>query len=70
MDMIRCDWANKSELEKIYHDTKWGKPVHDDKEIFKMFSLEGMQAGLSWLQFFQSGIVSVRHLTILIQIRS
>lgn len=48
MDMIRCDWANKSELEKIYHDTKWGKPVHDDKEIFKMLSLEGMQAGLSW----------------------
>jgi DNA-3-methyladenine glycosylase I len=48
MDVIRCDWANKSELEKHYHDTQWGKPVHNDKELFKMLILEGKQAGLSW----------------------
>lgn len=48
MDVIRCDWANKSELEKQYHDTQWGKPVHNDKELFKMLILEGKQAGLSW----------------------
>lgn len=48
MENLRCEWANKSELDKIYHDTKWGKEVHDDKELFKMLILEGKQAGLSW----------------------
>ncbi len=48
MDTIRCDWANRSELEKKYHDTQWGKPVHNDKELFKRLILEGKQAGLSW----------------------
>jgi len=35
-------------LEQEYHDTQWGIPVHDDKTLFKMLILEGMQAGLSW----------------------
>lgn len=48
MAVIRCDWANKTELEKNYHDTQWGKPVHNDKELFKMLILECKQAGLSW----------------------
>lgn len=48
MAIVRCDWANKTELEKNYHDTCWGKPIHDDKELFKMLILEGKQAGLSW----------------------
>lgn len=48
MNIVRCNWANKTELEKHYHDTKWGKPVHNDKELFKMLILEGKQAGLSW----------------------
>ena len=46
--IIRCDWANKSELEKKYHDEEWGIPVHNDKKLFKMLILEGKQAGLSW----------------------
>ena len=46
--IIRCDWANKSELEQKYHDEEWGIPVHDDKKLFKMLILEGKQAGLSW----------------------
>jgi len=44
----RCDWANNNLLEQEYHDTKWGIPVFDDKELFKVLCLEGMQAGLSW----------------------
>lgn len=48
MTITRCAWANKSELEQTYHDTKWGKPLHDEQELFKMLCLEGMQAGLSW----------------------
>ena len=46
--LTRCDWANQSQLEQEYHDTVWGVPVHDDKQLFKMLQLEGQQAGLSW----------------------
>jgi DNA-3-methyladenine glycosylase I len=31
-----------------YHDTEWGRPVHDDRRLFEMLLLEGAQAGLSW----------------------
>jgi DNA-3-methyladenine glycosylase I len=31
-----------------YHDQEWGVPVHDDRHLFEMLALEGMQAGLSW----------------------
>jgi len=44
----RCDWADKSLIEQEYHDQKWGKPVYNDRELFKMLILESMQAGLSW----------------------
>lgn len=46
--MDRCEWANKSELEQIYHDNEWGVPIHDDKNLFEFLILEGAQAGLSW----------------------
>jgi len=32
-----------------YHDNEWGRPVHDDVKLFEMLTLEGAQAGLSWL---------------------
>jgi len=31
-----------------YHDNEWGRPVHDDRQLFEMLILEGAQAGLSW----------------------
>jgi DNA-3-methyladenine glycosylase I len=31
-----------------YHDGEWGVPVHDDRALFELLSLEGAQAGLSW----------------------
>lgn len=31
-----------------YHDEEWGRPVHDDRLLFEMLTLEGAQAGLSW----------------------
>jgi len=46
--MQRCSWANQSELEKQYHDTEWGLPLHDDQKLFEFICLEGAQAGLSW----------------------
>ena len=44
----RCSWAT-TDLYKDYHDNEWGRPVHDDRKLFEMLILEGMQAGLSWL---------------------
>ena len=32
-----------------YHDEEWGLPVHDDRRLFEFLTLEGAQAGLSWL---------------------
>lgn len=31
-----------------YHDEEWGVPVHDDRTLFELLTLEGAQAGLSW----------------------
>ena len=31
-----------------YHDDEWGVPVHDDRRLYEMLTLEGAQAGLSW----------------------
>lgn len=45
--MKRCDWA-KNDLAIQYHDTEWGKPLHDDQKLFEFLILEGAQAGLSW----------------------
>ncbi|MDR2690519.1 MAG: DNA-3-methyladenine glycosylase I [Azoarcus sp.] len=47
-EIIRCDWANANLLTQQYHDHKWGIPVHNERELFKMLILEGQQAGLSW----------------------
>jgi DNA-3-methyladenine glycosylase I len=32
-----------------YHDEDWGVPTHDDRALFELLTLEGAQAGLSWL---------------------
>lgn len=44
----RCAWA-KDPLNQIYHDREWGVPVYDDIVFFEFLTLEGAQAGLSWL---------------------
>ena len=31
-----------------YHDDEWGRPCHDDIELFERLALESFQAGLSW----------------------
>lgn len=47
MKMKRCAWAYNDELRE-YHDHVWGKEQHDERMLFKMLILEGLQAGLSW----------------------
>lgn len=44
----RCTWALASQQYLDYHDKEWGVPVHDDRQLFEMLLLEGVQAGLSW----------------------
>lgn len=34
---------------RAYHDEEWGVPQHDDDRLFELLTLEGAQAGLSWL---------------------
>lgn len=45
----RCPWSNSDPLYTIYHDQEWGVPVHADQKLFEMLTLEGAQAGLSWI---------------------
>jgi len=46
----RCGWVPMNVPEYVaYHDDEWGVPVHDDRVLFEFLTLEGAQAGLSWL---------------------
>ncbi|NVM19531.1 MAG: DNA-3-methyladenine glycosylase I [Candidatus Lokiarchaeota archaeon] len=44
----RCKWADHNDLMREYHDKEWGTPQHDDRILYELLILEGMQAGLSW----------------------
>jgi DNA-3-methyladenine glycosylase I len=46
-ERTRCAWA-RTPLSEAYHDLEWGVPVHDDRLLFELLTLEGAQAGLSW----------------------
>ncbi len=53
-DKTRCGWVPVNKPDYVqYHDTEWGKPVHDDQKLFEMLILEGAQAGLSWYTILQ-----------------
>lgn len=45
----RCTWPGEDPLYVAYHDEEWGVPVHDDGKLFEFLTLEGAQAGLSWI---------------------
>jgi len=47
--LVRCAWCGESLLYQAYHDTEWGVPLHDDRALFELLTLEGAQAGLSWI---------------------
>jgi DNA-3-methyladenine glycosylase I len=48
--MKRCGWVPLEIPEYVaYHDDEWGVPVQDDRVLFELLTLEGAQAGLSWL---------------------
>jgi len=45
----RCSWAGTDAEYQRYHDTEWGFALHGDRPLFEKLSLEGFQAGLSWI---------------------
>jgi len=47
--LVRCPWCGSDPLYLAYHDQEWGVPLHDEQRLFEMLTLEGAQAGLSWL---------------------
>jgi DNA-3-methyladenine glycosylase I len=47
--LVRCGWAGSDPDLLAYHDEEWGVPTHDDRALFELLTLEGAQAGLSWL---------------------
>ncbi len=49
MKIKRCAWVTETPLYLDYHDLEWGVPVYDERLLFELLILEGMQAGLSWL---------------------
>jgi len=49
MTDLTCAWAMNHPLEREYHDAEWGIPVYDDQTLFEFITLEGAQAGLSWI---------------------
>ena len=49
MEKTRCSWCGDDPLYLKYHDEEWGVPVHDDRHFFELLTLEGAQAGLSWM---------------------
>ena len=47
-DRPRCSWGSSAPAMMAYHDSEWGVPLHDDRALFELLTLEGAQAGLSW----------------------
>ena len=45
----RCPWAGNDPIYVKYHDSEWGVPLHDDRQLFEFLLLDGFQAGLSWI---------------------
>ena len=74
MDRTRCGWCSEDPLYIAYHDQEWGRPLHDEAQLFEMLCLEGQQAGLAWItvlkkrecyrqHFFQYSIADIAALS-------
>jgi DNA-3-methyladenine glycosylase I len=47
--VARCAWVGDDAEYLRYHDEEWGVALHGDRALFEKMSLEGFQAGLSWI---------------------
>lgn len=48
-DATRCEWCGTDPDYQRYHDEEWGVPQRDSRRLFEFLTLEGAQAGLSWI---------------------
>ena len=49
-ELVRCPWHGiEDPIYTRYHDTEWGVPKTDDRQLFEKLVLEGFQSGLSWI---------------------
>jgi DNA-3-methyladenine glycosylase I len=51
--LARCSWLSNDPVYIEYHDQEWGVEVRGDREIFERITLEGFQAGLSWISILK-----------------
>ena len=51
--LARCAWVGRDAEYARYHDEEWGVPLHGDRALFEKISLEGFQAGLSWISILR-----------------
>jgi len=49
----RCGWVGSDPEYIRYHDDEWGEPLHGDQHLYEKLSLEGFQAGLSWISILR-----------------
>ena len=49
--VIRCDWRGMAgdPVYEAYHDLEWGAPERDSVALWEKLTLDGFQAGLSWI---------------------
>lgn len=47
--IARCSWVGADPEYQRYHDEEWGYALHGESKVFEKISLEGFQAGLSWI---------------------
>jgi DNA-3-methyladenine glycosylase I len=47
--LARCRWVGVDAEYRRYHDEEWGRPLRGDRALYEKLSLEGFQAGLSWI---------------------
>jgi DNA-3-methyladenine glycosylase I len=52
----RCAWCGDEPSYVAYHDDEWGRPLRDERALFELLSLEGFQAGLSWLTILRKRV--------------
>lgn len=48
-EVTRCAWVGADAEYERYHDEEWGTALHGDRALFEKLTLEGFQAGLSWI---------------------
>ncbi|MBR2123575.1 MAG: DNA-3-methyladenine glycosylase I [Acetobacter sp.] len=46
--LSRCRWAEANAVIRDYHDTEWGHPVYESRQLWETLVLESFQCGLSW----------------------